>query len=64
MNKFYQDLFDVLPGCRSIGKSKRESKAASMETRINNAQVILNFSIQRTWLSSKKKKGNYRTLTA
>jgi len=43
MDKFHQELFDVLKRCRSVSK-KRESKAASFfATEINKAQVIHNF---------------------
>jgi len=39
MDKFHQELFDVLTRSRNI----RESKAASMTTGINKAQVIHDF---------------------
>ena len=45
MDKFYQDLFDVLIRCRSVIIRKRESKAASLTTEINTnkAQLINDF---------------------
>jgi hypothetical protein len=42
MDKFHQELFDVLTRCRAMGK--RESKAASMAANgINKAQIIHDF---------------------
>ena len=41
MDKFHQELFDVLTRCRNV--SKRESKAASMATGTNKAQMIHDF---------------------
>jgi hypothetical protein len=41
MDKFYQDLFDVLTRGRNV--NKRESKAASLATGINKAQMIHDF---------------------
>ena len=39
MDKFHQELFDVLTRCRNV--SKRESKAASLAVSgINKAQLI------------------------
>ena len=44
MEKFYQELFDVLIRCRSVSIRKRESKAASLATSgINKAQIFHNF---------------------
>jgi hypothetical protein len=46
MDKFHQELFDMLIRCRNLG-NKRESKAASLTsgiiTKTNKAQVIHNF---------------------
>ena len=42
MDKFHQELFDVLTRCRSV--KKRESKAAAVITStVNKAQMIHNF---------------------
>jgi hypothetical protein len=41
MDKFHQELFYVLMRCSSV--NKRESKAASLTTRINKAQLIHDF---------------------
>ena len=46
MDKFHQELFDVLTQCRNFSNRKRESKAASLAisgTGINKAQLIHNF---------------------
>ena len=46
MDKFHQELFDVLTQSRN-NKIKRESKAASMEAGINKVQIIHNFLFSR-----------------
>ena len=46
MDKFNQELFDVLIRCRNVSNKKRESKAASLSATgitINKAQMIHNF---------------------
>jgi hypothetical protein len=42
MDKFYQELFDVLTRCRNVRVSKAASLATSVKG-INKAQLIHNF---------------------